>query len=124
MRRGEPLRQGGGYRLGHDSIEDGIIHMLSDPFKGYHMGITAENLAEQFEVSRVAQDEFSAESQRRAIAEHLAPRRGQRGFAQHLPCVDRQRRQQQPDGGIGPQQDELRHHVSRHASRTRGSTQV
>lgn len=57
-----------GYRLGHDSIEDGIIHMLSDPFKGYHMGITAENLAEQFEVSRIAQDEFSAESQRRAIA--------------------------------------------------------
>ncbi len=58
----------GGYRLGHDSVEDGIIHMLSDPFKGYHMGITAENLADQFEVSRAAQDEFSAESQRRAIA--------------------------------------------------------
>ena len=57
-----------GYRLGHDSIEDGIIHMLSDPFKGYHMGVTAENLAEQFEVTRVAQDEFAAESQRRAIA--------------------------------------------------------
>lgn len=57
-----------GYRLGHDSIEDGIIHMLSDPFKGYHMGITAENLAERFEVSREAQDEFAAESQRRALA--------------------------------------------------------
>jgi len=56
-----------GYRLGHDSIEDGIIHLLSDPFKGYHMGITAENLAEQFEVSRAAQDELSAESQRRAL---------------------------------------------------------
>jgi len=56
-----------GYRLGHDSIEDGIIHLLSDPFKGYHMGITAENLADQFEVSRAAQDEFSAESQRRAL---------------------------------------------------------
>ncbi|MBA4180831.1 MAG: acetyl-CoA C-acyltransferase [Anaerolinea sp.] len=56
-----------GYRLGHDAIEDGIIHLLSDPFKGYHMGITAENLAEQFEVSRAAQDEFSAESQRRAL---------------------------------------------------------
>src|SRR5487761_2771220 len=53
-----------GYRLGHDSIEDGIIHLLSDPFKGYHMGITAENLADQFEVSRAAQDELSAESQR------------------------------------------------------------
>jgi acetyl-CoA C-acetyltransferase len=57
-----------GYRLGHDTIEDGIIHLLSDPFKGYHMGITAENLAEQFEVTRAAQDEFSAESQRRAIS--------------------------------------------------------
>ncbi len=56
-----------GYRLGHDTIEDGIIHMLSDPFKGYHMGITAENLADQFEVSRAAQDELSAESQKRAI---------------------------------------------------------
>lgn len=56
-----------GYRLGHDSIEDGIIHLLSDPFKGYHMGITAENLADQFEVSRAAQDELSAESQKRAI---------------------------------------------------------
>lgn len=57
-----------GYRLGHDSIEDGIIHLLSDPFKGYHMGITAENLAEQFEVTRAAQDELSAESQRRALS--------------------------------------------------------
>ena len=56
-----------GYRLGHDQIEDGIIHLLSDPFQGYHMGITAENLAEQFEVTRAAQDEFAAESQRRAI---------------------------------------------------------
>ena len=56
-----------GYRLGNDAIEDGIIHLLSDPFKGYHMGITAENLADQFEVSRAAQDELSAESQRRAI---------------------------------------------------------
>jgi len=56
-----------GYRLGNDTIEDGIIHLLRDPFQGYHMGITAENLAEQFEVSRAAQDELSAESQRRAI---------------------------------------------------------
>ncbi|MCC7365729.1 MAG: thiolase family protein [Dehalococcoidia bacterium] len=57
-----------GFRLGHEQVEDGIIHLLSDPFKGYHMGITAENLAEQFEVTRAAQDEFAAESQRRAIS--------------------------------------------------------
>ena len=56
-----------GYRLGHDQLEDGIIHVLSDPFEGYHMGITAENLADQYEVSRGAQDELSSESQRRAI---------------------------------------------------------
>ncbi len=56
-----------GYRLGHDQIEDGIIHVLTDPFEGYHMGVTAENLADQYEVSRGAQDEFSSESQRRAI---------------------------------------------------------
>ncbi|GBD23920.1 Acetyl-CoA acetyltransferase [bacterium HR29] len=56
-----------GYRLGHDAIEDGIIHMLTDPFHGYHMGITAENLAERFQISREAQDALAAESQRRAL---------------------------------------------------------
>ncbi len=56
-----------GYRLGHDTIEDGVVKLLSDPFEDYHMGITAENLAEKFEISRAAQDEFSAESQRRAL---------------------------------------------------------
>lgn len=56
-----------GYRLGHDRIEDGIVLMLSDPFEGYHMGITAENLAERFEITREAQDKFAAESQRRAL---------------------------------------------------------
>jgi len=57
-----------GYRLGHDTIEDGVVKLLSDPFEDYHMGITAENLAEKFEISRAAQDEFSAESQRRALS--------------------------------------------------------
>ena len=56
-----------GYRLGHDTIEDGVVNLLSDPFEGYHMGITAEKLAEEFEISRAAQDELSAESQRRAL---------------------------------------------------------
>lgn len=56
-----------GYRLGHDEIEDGIIKLLSDPFEDHHMGITAEKLAEEYEITRAAQDEFAAESQRRAI---------------------------------------------------------
>ena len=56
-----------GYRLGHDEIQDGIVKLLSDPFEDTHMGITAEKLAEEYEISRTAQDEFSAESQRRAL---------------------------------------------------------
>ena len=62
------LRKGRtGYRLGHDEIQDGIVKLLSDPFEDHHMGITAEKLAEEYEISRTAQDEFSSESQRRAI---------------------------------------------------------
>ena len=57
-----------GYRMGHGTIEDSMIHILSDPFSKQHMGLTAEKLAETYEVTRVAQDEFAAESQRRALS--------------------------------------------------------
>ena len=57
-----------GYRLGDGKLEDGILHVLSDPFNGYHMGITAENLATEFEVSREDQDAFALRSQQRAAA--------------------------------------------------------
>jgi acetyl-CoA C-acetyltransferase len=40
--------------------------MLTDPFHGIHMGVTAENVAEKYAVSRAEQDEFAVESQRRA----------------------------------------------------------
>ena len=56
-----------GYRLGHDTVEDGVVKLLSDPFEGYHMGITAEKLAAEFAISRTAQDELAAASQRRAL---------------------------------------------------------
>lgn len=56
-----------GYRMGNGTIVDGMIKdglwcALGDT----HMGITAENLAEKYQVSRREQDEFAAESQRRA----------------------------------------------------------
>jgi acetyl-CoA C-acetyltransferase len=57
-----------GYRLGHDVIEDGTVHLVTDPFEKIHMGITAENLAEKYEVSREVQDEYSLRSQERARA--------------------------------------------------------
>ena len=57
-----------GYRLGDGAIEDGILHVLTDPFNRYHMGITAENLALEHEVTRVTQDEYALRSQERAAA--------------------------------------------------------
>jgi acetyl-CoA C-acetyltransferase len=57
-----------GYRLGHGKLEDGIQHLLGDPFSKVHMGVTAENLAEKFGVSRQDQDEYAARSQQRAGA--------------------------------------------------------
>lgn len=55
-----------GYRLGDRSLVDGTVMMLTDPFHGFHMGVTAEKVAEKYDVSRAAQDEFAVESQRRA----------------------------------------------------------
>ena len=56
-----------GLRLGHTQLEDSLIRDgLTDAFHDYHMGITAENLAEKYGLTREAQDAFAAESQRRA----------------------------------------------------------
>ena len=55
-----------GYRLGNRELVDGTVMMLTDPFHGIHMGVTAEKVAEKYGVSRQQQDEFAAESQRRA----------------------------------------------------------
>ena len=55
-----------GYRLGDRALVDGTVMMLTDPFQGIHMGITAENVASKYDVTRAEQDEFAAESQRRA----------------------------------------------------------
>ena len=58
-----------GYRLGDRSLVDGTVMMLTDPFQGVHMGVTAENVAKKYDVSRTEQDEYAAESQRRAATE-------------------------------------------------------
>jgi acetyl-CoA C-acetyltransferase len=63
-----------GYRLGDGSLEDGILHVLTDPFNRYHMGVTAENLATEFEITREVQDEFALRSQQRAAAAIAAGR--------------------------------------------------
>ena len=56
-----------GAKLGNFELEDSIIHDgLTDAFENYHMGITAENIAEQFFISRKQQDEFATLSQKKA----------------------------------------------------------
>jgi acetyl-CoA C-acetyltransferase len=58
-----------GYRLGHGELVDSMISEgLSCAMCDVHMGITAENIAEKYGVTRSAQDQFAAESQRRAAA--------------------------------------------------------
>lgn len=49
-------------------MTDMMIAALSDPFGGGHMGVTAENVADEYQISRNDQDAFAAESQRRAAA--------------------------------------------------------
>jgi acetyl-CoA C-acetyltransferase len=55
-----------GYRMGHAELEDGLITALTDPFSGNHMGITAENVAEKYGITREDQDEYALLSQQRA----------------------------------------------------------
>ena len=58
-----------GYRLGHGELIDSMISEgLSCAMCDVHMGITAENIADKYGISRTAQDEFAALSQRRAAA--------------------------------------------------------
>ncbi len=58
-----------GYRMGHGEVVDSMVYDgLTDIFNNYHMGITAENLAEKYALSREDQDAFAATSQQRAEA--------------------------------------------------------
>jgi len=56
-----------GYKLGHGSLVDTIIKDgLTDALGDYHMGITAENIAKKWGITREMQDAFAEESQKRA----------------------------------------------------------
>jgi acetyl-CoA C-acetyltransferase len=56
-----------GARMGHTEVVDEMVHDgLTDIFNQYHMGITAENIVDQYNLTRQEQDEFSASSQTKA----------------------------------------------------------
>jgi acetyl-CoA C-acetyltransferase len=58
-----------GYRLGNGQLIDSMVHDgLWDVYNDYHMGITGENVAEKYGITREEQDEFAVNSHRKAIA--------------------------------------------------------
>ena len=57
-----------GQRMQDGTVVDAMVGALTDPFDGCHMAITAENVAEEYGVSRADQDALAAESHRRAAA--------------------------------------------------------
>lgn len=58
-----------GHKMGDfKTIDHMVFDALTDAFKGYHMGVTAENIAEKYNLSKESQDAFAIESQKRAIA--------------------------------------------------------
>jgi acetyl-CoA C-acetyltransferase len=57
----------GGYRMGNGTVVDAMIHDgLWEAYRGFHMGIGAEMIAEKYGITREEQDEFAAESHRKA----------------------------------------------------------
>jgi acetyl-CoA C-acetyltransferase len=61
----EAMRSGA--RMGDTKVTDMMVGALTDPFGRMHMGVTAENVAKQYEISREDQDNLALESHRRAI---------------------------------------------------------
>jgi acetyl-CoA C-acetyltransferase len=58
-----------GYRLGDAKIVDSMVHDgLWDIYNDYHMGVTGENVAEKYGITREEQDEFAVNSHRKAVA--------------------------------------------------------
>ena len=70
MSRGQYLLPGlrWGQRMNDGVVIDAMVGALTDPFDGCHMGVTAENVAADYHVSRDEQDALAAESHRRAAA--------------------------------------------------------
>ncbi len=56
-----------GQPMGEGKIQDELTGGLTDPFGVGHMGVTAENLSDKYDISREQQDEFALQSQQRAV---------------------------------------------------------
>ncbi|MDQ2080953.1 acetyl-CoA C-acyltransferase family protein [Xanthobacteraceae bacterium Astr-EGSB] len=72
-----------GVRIGDTTVLDLMLNALHDPFHGIHMGVTAENVAERFGITRRMMDELAVASHRRAAAAIAAGR-----FAEQIVPVE------------------------------------
>lgn len=64
-----------GYTLGNNTLVDSLVHDgLTDAFNNYHMGVTAENLADKYNISKEEQDAFALLSQKRTREAQLTNR--------------------------------------------------
>ncbi len=91
-----------GYRMGNGILVDTMVNdALTDAFHQYHMGITAENIAKKWNISRKEQDEFAAYSQEKAF---LAREQGK--FSEEIVPVTVQKKKEtvlfEKDEGIRP----------------------
>jgi acetyl-CoA C-acetyltransferase len=70
MSRGQFWAQGArwGLRMGNGKLIDAMVGALTDPFEDCHMGITAENVAAKWDITRQQQDELAVQSNQRAAA--------------------------------------------------------
>jgi acetyl-CoA C-acetyltransferase len=61
-----------GRKMGDARLVDGLVGALTDPFHAIHMGVTAENVAEAFGISREEQDQLAYQSQFRAYQRDIS----------------------------------------------------
>ncbi|XZG71622.1 acetyl-CoA C-acetyltransferase [Chitinibacteraceae bacterium HSL-7] len=81
-----------GFRMGNASLIDSMVYDgLTDAYQGYHMGITAENIAKKYGISRTEQDELALSSQQKAAAAQAAGR-----FADEITPVEIPQRKGDP----------------------------
>ena len=75
-----------GQRLGHGELLDAMVHDgLWDIYNDYHMGLTGENVAEKYDITRQTQDEFAANSHAKAAEATEAGRFDEEKFAVSVP---------------------------------------
>lgn len=56
-----------GFKMGHRELEDGLTDLLTWPLGPYHNGMTAEAVADKYNITREMQDKFALESQKKAL---------------------------------------------------------